>query len=102
MNKEQSHQLWCKNQHNLIRNGGVWTVPRSGMIFTRTPKGFELTLVMPFLPEMTQALERDPEKDIPKTPEELLAYQRSDFRCIQRHFKAAGLEISDPKGMLGL
>ena len=92
--------LWSKTQHALMKPGGTWTVPRSGLIFTRTDHGFELAMVMPFTDDMGMASAMG--RDVPSTPDELLAYQQQDFKCIQRHFRAAKLDITDPKGILGI
>jgi hypothetical protein len=92
--------IWCQTQHMMVKEGGTWAVPRSGLIFKRNAKGFELINNMPFLSEMAQALQHEPKMDIPKTPEELLGYQREDFRCIQRHFKAAKMEVTDPSNLM--
>jgi hypothetical protein len=99
MNTEQDHIHWCKQNYALLKNGGSWAVPRSGLIFQRTENGYELINVMPYTDDM--AIGAYLGKDVPQSAEELLAYQRSDFAVIKKYNTLAGLEVTDPKGLLG-
>lgn len=92
------HIEWCKRHHASIRDGGSWGVPRSGLVFKKTVTGFELVDVMPYTDDLAFGASID--KDVPQSAEALLEWQREDFACIQRHNKAAGLEITDPKALL--
>jgi hypothetical protein len=98
MTSEPKHTGWCKRQHAILSNHGRWAVPRSGLVFQKTEKGFALDNVMPFTDDMGMASVMG--RDVPSTPEELLDYQRNDFACIRRHFKAARLEVTDPRKLL--
>ena len=75
---------WCRAQFNLIRDGGVWAVPRSGMIFTREGDRLVLTAEMPWMPEMEGTI----------TPEQLRAQQAGEFESIRRHFAEAGITVT--------
>jgi len=94
----QACVLWCKRRHAVMADNGTWAVPRSGLVFMRVPKGYVLVNVLPYLDEMREA--RELGADVPASPEELLAYQKHDFEMHQRYHKAAGLEMTDPQGLL--
>jgi len=82
MKSEQMWVDWCKNQFALIKLGGLWVVPRSGLSFRKTLNGFNLVDVA--------------------TPvsEPFGQYQKTDFQCIARHFKEAGLKVTDQQDLL--
>lgn len=82
----------------MVKDGGTWTVPRSGLIFQKVSGGWELIAVMPWMPEMATAAAEG--RDVPPTAEALLAYQRSDYECMRKHHDISGLTMSDPKGLL--
>src|SRR5215469_2772959 len=94
----QNHITWCKTNHALIKEGGSWAVPRSGLIFKKTLVGYELTDLMPYTPELSQGFSDG--KDVPPSPGKLLEYQRQDFNCIRQHHEAAGLTVTDPSRLL--
>lgn len=78
------HVAWCRRQVDMIRVGGVWGIPRSGLIFTRTGEN-ELTLTarMPWMPEM------------PVTREQLAQQQQEEYDETAEHMQAAGITIID-------
>jgi hypothetical protein len=77
-------------QFDLLKpNGGVWMVPRSGLIFTRKGDELHLSGRMPFTEDMKASLN----SDIPHNTEDLLAFQKQDFDVIASHFKAAGINV---------
>jgi hypothetical protein len=78
---DPNHVEWSRRQFAMLRDGGVWGVPRSGLVFQR--RGDELVLVnrMPHTQEM------------PVTPEQLAETQRSDIAVITAHFGAAGITV---------
>jgi len=83
---------WSLNQFNLLNpNGGVWMIPRSGLMFTRRDKELHLTARMPWCEEMAAAHAAG--SDVPKNSEQLLKYQQQDFHIIASHFKAAGISV---------
>jgi hypothetical protein len=78
------HVEWCRRQVNMIRVGGVWGIPRSGLIFTRTGED-ELTLTqrMPWIDGM------------PITPDQLADQQQDEYDETARHMRAAGITMID-------
>jgi hypothetical protein len=89
---------WDQRNHSMVREGGTWSVPRSGLIFQKVSGGWELIAVMPWMPEMATAAAEG--RDVPTTAEALLEYQRSDFACIQRSHDFSGLTVTDPRELL--
>jgi hypothetical protein len=83
---DPDHVQWCANTFNLIRHGGVWGIPRTGLIFTRTGEN-ELTLTarMPYMDGMEELL----------TPEQLDEQQQSDYEGTRIHMEAAGITVKD-------
>jgi hypothetical protein len=77
------HVAWSRDQYDIIRVGGVWGVPRSGLMFTKRDGWLELTARMPYSPLM------------PLTAEQLREQQQNDFDIIQRYFAAAGIPVID-------
>lgn len=98
MEIKKSEIEWSKRLAASVKVGGVWGVPRSGLIMRRTATGFELDSVMPFTPEM--AAEANRGADVPPTAGKLLEYQESDFECMRLRFTAGGLTFTDPKCLL--
>ena len=96
---KQSDIDWSLNHHKSLRDGGTWAIPRSGLIMRKTPEGFELQEVMPWMPVMGEAAKLG--MSVPVSADDLIKYQRKDFGDIQSVFEAAGLSFSDPKNLLG-
>ena len=65
----------------MLRPGGVWGVPRSGLTFTKRDGKLVLTETMPHTSEM------------PGTEAEWRKYQNDDYMDIKRHFEAAGVPV---------
>lgn len=81
---------WSRNVFSALRVGGVWGVPRSGLVFTRTgEKTLALTEVMPHDPAM------------PVTPRQLFEQQAGDFQSIQGYMKKAGITTYDTTDTFG-
>jgi len=76
-----NHVEWSRRQFAMLRDGGVWGVPRSGLVFQR--RGDELVLIdrMPHTEEM------------PVTSEQLAEQQHRDIAVITAHFGAAGVTV---------
>ncbi len=72
---------WCRRQFAMLVDGGVWGVPRSGLVFTRRDRALVLTAIMPHEPTM------------PLSPCQLRRYQARDYADIRRHFQAAGIPV---------
>ena len=82
---------WMQTLHAQIKTGGVWMVPRSGLTFLRTPEGFALQNVAPYM---------DPLHDDKKHVDAWRKHQIQDFKCLQRAFGVAGLDVFDPAQLL--
>lgn len=41
----EEHKRWCENLVNTLKDGGVWGIPRSGLIFRVDKGGKQLLLV---------------------------------------------------------
>jgi hypothetical protein len=69
------HADWCRNLFNFLKEGGVWGVPRSGLIFQKRDGKLRLTSppAETFVKRMVQA---------------------ADFEAIRRHFAEAGIEVT--------
>jgi hypothetical protein len=72
---------WSRNRFNMIRDGGSWGVPRSGLVFHRRGNEMVLTAAMPHAAEM------------PIDAEQLKRQQEGDYRAIKLHFEAAGIPV---------
>lgn len=72
---KESDVEWCRFIWRSLKDGGVWMVPRSGLVFTkRDPDVFILT-------ERDQIYER--------------SMQEADFRAIRAHFAEIGVDVLD-------
>jgi hypothetical protein len=91
MSELQYHVLWCRQMYLMMAPGGIWGVPRSGLLFQKTTEDIGpklvLTQVMPWTKEM-----------MPITAEQLLEQQRGDFETIRDHFRLAGILVHDENG----
>lgn len=75
---------WCKWLFSSLRDGAVWGVPRSGLLFKKTGDKLILTMRAP-LPPNAHIL------DVANYP----TYQQNDFALIRQHFGAAGITVED-------
>ncbi len=82
---------WCRGHFGFMAEGGIWAVPRSGLIFERRDGTLVLIDRMPYSKELAEAAAEG--KDVPADPEELRAYQDADFLTIRLHFKEAGIMV---------
>ena len=82
-----AHIEWSRGVFNALHDGGVWAVPRSGLIFTKRGRMFVLTSRMPWAPVM------------PMPRDELETMQKADFEMISLHMLAAGVPVSDSTGL---
>jgi hypothetical protein len=76
--------LWCQRTFALMDLGGIWGIPRCGLIFRKesaSPPLLKLVGVLPHAVEM------------PMSAEELLAFQREELAVTKRAFKEAGITI---------
>lgn len=89
----EQDKRWSRNLFDTMTLGGMWSVPRSGLIFKKTDD-HTLTLVtaMPFLSEMAEAAKEG--RDVPPTEAKLKEFQRSDYDTIRNRFALAGITIT--------
>lgn len=82
---------WCRQQWALIRDKGVWAVPRSGLIFQKDAQSMELVLIarMPHDPAMTQF------DGSPLTAEQLREQQDGEVIAIGQRFAEFGVTITE-------
>lgn len=73
-----SYSDWCRQMFGLMADGGTWTVPRSGLVFTRRGRELVLTGIV--------------DMDLPRK------YQREDLALIVERFGEAGIPITDETG----
>lgn len=73
---------WMRELANGLAPGGMWGVPRSGLIFTRTDTGLMLTAQMPWTDEL------------PITREELIEQQDADYDAIRVRGELAGIPVT--------
>lgn len=76
---------WCRRTFKALAVGGVWMVPRSGLVFQKADEAlvFVLQAVMPHT------------RDMPLDAEELREFQHDDFNVIKYAFGQAGIEVRD-------
>lgn len=78
-----SESQWCRDTFDIVANGGIWLVPRSGLTFRKNG-------------EDTLTLEsRDGMPDAVIDPELWKAYQEDDFQVIKLHLEGAGISVFD-------
>jgi hypothetical protein len=78
---ETNHVEWCKAQFQMLADGGVWAIPRSGMIFQRRGDELHLHQVMPW------------STDMPISKAQLEEQQNDEFEAVRIHFEAAGIPV---------
>ncbi len=88
---------WCRNLFRMLNDGGVWGVPRSGLMFQKRGGKLLLAQRMPYLDELADAYARG--EDVPESAEALDEYQREDFDLIAAYFHAAGITVEWPEGV---
>jgi len=83
------HTLWCSGMFDLLEEGGIWGVPRSGLVFQKQvdPPTLLLTDRMPHIEGM------------PITPEELREMQDAEFAQIRDEFAKAGITVTEEVSM---
>jgi hypothetical protein len=86
---EDYSREWCRTTFYGLADGGIWGVPRSGLIFTKRDGGLVLTDIMDWHPAM----------DI--TEAELVEQQTGDYEVIREQFELAGIPVSKREGLLG-
>lgn len=78
---------WCKGIFESLNEGGMWGIPRTGLLFRKGNGTLTLVALMPHVPEMIIS------------PEELLERQRDEFEVNRVHFERAGVTLIDGVGI---
>lgn len=73
---EYSH--WCQQLFATLSQGGVWAVPRSGLVFTKRGDTMVLT-----------------SREAHDSTAKWVRYQQSDYDLIKSEFAKAGITITD-------
>ncbi len=82
---------WALDHFNCMAEGGVWAVPRSGLMFRKENGCLVLFARMPYTEEMKAAFADG--ADVPASAEALRQYQDSDYASIAKPFAEAGITI---------
>ncbi len=82
-NCNPSHVAWSKRHFAMMRDGGSWALPSSGLIFMKRKERLELVARMPHDPAM------------PMSAAELRELQDTVFEDTKVHFGAAGIFVID-------
>jgi hypothetical protein len=80
---DPAHVQWSRNVFACLKDGGVWGLPRSGLLFVRRGNEFHLTARLPHDPAM------------PLSAAELRKQQDTDFDLVKANFGAAGVPVID-------
>ena len=78
---------WVRETFDLVANGGLWLIPRSGLTFRKGLHG-EDTLTL---------TERGafPADGHPVHPDIWAEYQEADFQDVKLHIEGAGINVFD-------
>lgn len=72
---------WCREMWRMLREGGRWGIPRSGLLFEKRNGQLTLVASMPHVAEM------------PITAEQLKRQQDSDFNATVERFGRVGIQV---------
>ncbi len=89
--KLSNDQQWSLDHFNLLNEGAVWAIPRSGLMFRKEKGSLVLFARMPYTEEMKKASEAG--SDVPSSAEALREYQDSDYAKIAEVFGGAGITV---------
>ena len=89
MTSEKEFANWCLQMWRMLRDGGTWAVPRSGLIFQKRSGKLVLIQALPWMPGMA-----DEEGYALTDADDLLLYQRNDYETIKFYFNEAKIEVS--------
>jgi len=79
----EDYVAWCKAHFDSLADGGMWGIPRSGLIFGRSGDVLRLLNRMPWQEGMEISERR------------LRQEQQKDFEQIRDHFHKAGIPVFD-------
>lgn len=78
---EYEHAEWCAELFRVMSQGGVWGIPRSGLVFRKEGTSLVLVSEMPWSEEMSV------------TKQQLHAAQLEEFEVVRENFGRAGIEV---------
>jgi hypothetical protein len=81
----ENYSAWCQQIFASLAEGGVWGVPRSGLVFQK--QGEKLVLVQRLPLEIAEP------SMVGADRESLLKFQDDDFEVIRDHFAVAGITV---------
>jgi hypothetical protein len=86
MKPDPEHVAWCRQRMNMLAEGGVWGVPRSGLTYRKRGNTLVLTRRAAMPAALGSAAEAEAQwKD----------HQDDDFAATKEHFEAAGYTVID-------
>lgn len=90
---------WSRNHFDLLAINAVWGIPRSGLNFRKaSTEELQLFSVVPWNDQIGEYV--PPGYTFPVNAKNWRRYQQSDFEAISERFVAAGIKVTDPKGLL--
>lgn len=90
---------WSRNHFSLLAIDAIWGIPRAGLFFKKVSyTELALDSLMPWMEEMGVAFREG--HDVPPDAAELRRHQVREFETIASRFVAAGISVTDPKGLL--
>ena len=82
--RAENYAWWCKRHFASMSEGGVWAVPRSGLVFEK--RGGKLVLISQMPHSAIEGVDLSEAK--------LLEFQTDDYESIKAHFALAGIEVT--------
>lgn len=80
---DPAYVAWCRQHFAMMAEGGVWAVPRSGVVFRKREGRLVLDARMPWDPAMASLASAD----------ELHDQQEGEYQTVRLHFAEAGIEV---------
>lgn len=88
---ERRDREWCRFLWANLAEGGMWGVPRSGLVFSKREGELRLVQRMPWTDELAAAAAAG--QDVPGSAAELRAFQDADAETIRRKFAEAEITV---------
>jgi hypothetical protein len=77
------HIAWCRMLFHSLKDGGVWGIPRTGVMFQRA--GDQLVF--------SDRLTMQYDSEMPLTKDEFDEQQAREIEDVREHFGAAGIAV---------
>jgi hypothetical protein len=77
------NDVWARNMWAMLADGGVWGVPRCGLMYRKDGNSLVLYARMPW------------EEGMPMTEEELIEFQAWDHAGVTEMFAGIGVEVTE-------